>query len=126
MSGLRRDIQDLVELYKYSFLDKVLHLAIKVETQLEKKKEVKRSGSYNDYYSSTWKCKERKHDKSPPKSSEDQPPRTNSSRPSNETPNSSPGTRTSSIKFFKCLGYGHIASNFPIKRTMTLNLKREV
>jgi len=126
LSGLRRDIQDLVELYEYSFLDKVLHLAIKVETQLEKKKEVKRSGSYNDYYSSTWKCKERKHDKSPPKSSEDQPPRTNSSRPSNETPNSSPGTRTSSIKFFKCLGYGHIASNFPIKRTMTLNLKREV
>jgi len=34
VSGLRRDIQDLVELYEYSSLDKVLHLAIKVETQL--------------------------------------------------------------------------------------------
>jgi len=27
VSALRRDIQDLVELYEYSFLDKVLHLA---------------------------------------------------------------------------------------------------
>ena len=33
VSGLRRDIQDLVELYEYSSLDKVLHLATKVETQ---------------------------------------------------------------------------------------------
>ena len=38
VSGLRRDIQDLVDLYEYSSLDKVLHLAIKVETQLQKKK----------------------------------------------------------------------------------------
>ena len=89
VSGLRRDIQDLVELYEYSSLDKALHLAIKVETQLQKKKEAKRSGSYNDYYSSTWKDKERKHDKSPPKSSQDPPPRTNLFRPSNETPYSS-------------------------------------
>jgi len=58
VSGLRRDIQDLVELYEYSSLDKVLHLATKVETQLQKKKEAKRNGSYNDYYSSTWKDKE--------------------------------------------------------------------
>ena len=92
-----------------SSLDKVIHLATKVETQLQKEKEAKRSGSYNDYYSSTWKDKERKHDKSPPKSSQYPPPRTNSFRPSNETPNSSQGTRTSSIKCFKCLGYGHIA-----------------
>jgi len=126
VSGLRRNIQDLVELYEYSSLDKVLHLAIKVETQLQKKKEAKRSGSYNDYYSSTWKDKERKHGKLPLKSSQDPPPRTNSSRPSNETPNSSQGTRISSIKCFQCLGYGHIASNCPTKRTMALNLKREV
>ena len=60
VSGLRMDIKDLVELYEYSSLDKVLHLAIKVETQMQKKKKAKRSGSYNDYYSSTWKDKEKK------------------------------------------------------------------
>ncbi|MBS2080205.1 hypothetical protein, partial [Mycobacterium tuberculosis] len=62
MSGLRRDIQDLVELYEYSSLDKVLHFAIKAGSQWEKKNEAMRSGAYNDYYSRTWKDKERKHD----------------------------------------------------------------
>jgi len=36
------------------------------------------------------------------------------------------GLRTSSIKCFKCLGYGHIASNCPTKRNMILNSKGEV
>ena len=34
VSGLRREIKDLVELYEYSSLKKVIHLAIKVESQL--------------------------------------------------------------------------------------------
>ena len=62
VNGLRRDIQDLVEVYEYSSLDKVLHLAIKVETELQKKREAKRSGSYIDYYSRSWKGREKKHD----------------------------------------------------------------
>ena len=33
---------------------------------------------------------------------------------------------TSSIKCFKCLGFGHIASNCPSKRNMFLNSKGEV
>jgi len=37
VSELRREIQDVVELYGYSFLEKILHLAIKVESQLSKK-----------------------------------------------------------------------------------------
>jgi len=57
VSELRRDIQYLVELYEYSSLDKVLHLTTKVATQLQKKKEAKRSSSYNDYCSSTGKIK---------------------------------------------------------------------
>ena len=108
------------------FLTKFYIWPWKLKLNCKRKKEAKRSGSYNDYYSSTWKGKERKHDKSPPKSSQDPPPRTNSSRPPNETPNYSQGTRTSSIKCFKCLGYGHITSNCSTKRTTALNLKREV
>jgi len=34
VSGLRREIQDIVELYEYSSLKKVVHLAIKLESQL--------------------------------------------------------------------------------------------
>jgi len=37
VSGLRRKIKDVVELYGYSSLEKLVHLTIKVESQLSKK-----------------------------------------------------------------------------------------
>ena len=37
VSGLRREVQDVVELYAYSTLNKILQLALKVESQLKKK-----------------------------------------------------------------------------------------
>jgi len=36
VSGLRREIRDVVEVYEYSSLKKLVHLAIKVESQLSK------------------------------------------------------------------------------------------
>jgi len=38
---------------------------------------------------------------------------------------SSQDTKTSSIKCFKCLGFGHIVSNCPSKRNMFLNARGE-
>ena len=58
VSGLRREIQDVVDLYEYFTLSKVLHLALKVENQLKRKQEAKKSTSYNDYYYKPWKGKE--------------------------------------------------------------------
>ena len=43
VSGLRREVQDVFELYEYSTLDKILHLALKVESQLKNKQEAKKS-----------------------------------------------------------------------------------
>ena len=37
VSGLRKDIQDIVELQEYSSLCSLVHLAMKVEAQLAKK-----------------------------------------------------------------------------------------
>jgi len=37
VSGLRRNIQDVVELYEYTSLERLVHLAIKVESQISKK-----------------------------------------------------------------------------------------
>ena len=37
VSGLRKDIQDIVELQEYSSLGSLIHLAMKVEAQLAKK-----------------------------------------------------------------------------------------
>jgi len=49
VSGLRREIQDVVELYEYSSLEKLVHLVIKVESQLSKKTHLKNSHN-DDYY----------------------------------------------------------------------------
>lgn len=56
VSGLRREIQNVVEIYEYTSLEKLVHLAIKVESQLLKKKYFK--NTHNDgFYNSTWKGK---------------------------------------------------------------------
>ena len=113
MSGLRRDIQDVVELHEYSSLGNLVHLAIKVETQLAKKNAFK--NSHNDgYYNKSWKNKNKSLSKYPPKESSFQ---TRDSKPST----SKSPIKLSSKKCFKCLGYGHIASNCPSKRNMFIH-----
>jgi len=42
VSGLRKEIQDILELYEYSSLEKLVHLAIKVESQVLKKMSFKK------------------------------------------------------------------------------------
>ena len=50
VSGLRRDIQDVVEIYEYPSLEKLVHLAIKVESQI----------SHNDdFYHTSWTNKQK-------------------------------------------------------------------
>ena len=104
MSGLRRDIQDVVE----------LQLAIKVESQLAKKNVFKNTHN-NDYYNNSWKNKNKSFSKYPPKESSFQ---TRDSKPSTSK---SPTKSSSNKKCFKCLGYGHIPSNCPSKRNMFIH-----
>ena len=47
LSGLRRDIQDVVELQEYSSLENVVHLASKIENQLARKNAFKNSSKDN-------------------------------------------------------------------------------
>ena len=56
VSGLRRDIQDIVELREYSSLGSLVHLAMKVESQLTKKNAFKTSPN-DGYYNYSWKNK---------------------------------------------------------------------
>jgi len=56
VSGSRREFQDVVELYEYSSLEKLVHLAIKVESQLSKTTHFKTT--HNDgFCKSSWKDK---------------------------------------------------------------------
>jgi len=116
VSGLRRDIQDVVELYESS-LENLVHLAIKVESQLLKKTSFQKS--HNDgFYHSSWKNKN-KTSSNFPSNFKDSTYKTRDSKPSPSNPKSP--TKTSNRKCFKCLGYGHIASNCPSKRNMMVH-----
>ena len=115
VSGLRRKIQDVVEIYEYSSLEKMVHLAIKVESQLSKKNHFK--NSHNDgYYQSSWKNKNKSSSKTFPSDFEkDSTYNPRHSKPSTSIPKSP--TKTPNTKCFKCLGFGHIATNCPTKST---------
>jgi len=124
VSGLRRDIQDQVELYEYSTLENVYTLALGIEIQLKRKRKAKKSYSPNHYFSHSWKGNDKKkHDKFP--SNSHQEPLSKSKSPSDHIHHST-SPISSSIKCFKCLGYNHIALNCPTKRTMILKKSNDV
>ncbi|XP_068486692.1 uncharacterized protein [Phaseolus vulgaris] len=116
VSGLRREIQNVVELYEYTSLKKLVHLAVKVESQLLRKTSFKHT--HNDgFYNSSWKDKNKFHNQDIPSNSSKE------STPQTSKENSSPSrtkspTKTSNKKCFKYLGFGHITTNCPNKRTM--------
>ena len=84
VNGLRRDIQDQVELYEYSTLQNVFTLSLRIKTHLKRKNRARKSYSPNHYYSHSWKGKAKeKHDKSPSKSH--QAPSSKNKSPSGHT-----------------------------------------
>jgi len=92
----------------------LVHLAIKVESQLSKKTHIKKF--HNDgYYQSSWKNKSSSKT-FPSNFGKESTYNPRVSKPSTTTPKSP--TKTSSRKCFKCLGFGHIASSCPSKRNM--------
>jgi len=117
VSGLRRDIQDLVELYEYSTLENIFTLTLRIEIQLKRKRRAKKSYSLNHYFSHSWKGKDKKKTH--------QEPPSKSKSPSDHIHHST-SPRSSFIKCFKCLGYNHIALNCPTKRTMILKKSNDV
>ncbi|XP_068493476.1 uncharacterized protein [Phaseolus vulgaris] len=116
VSGLRRDVQDVVELQEYSSLENVVHLASKIENQLARKNAFKNS-SKDNYYHSSWKNKN-SFSNIPSKDSTFKP---RESKPSTSNARPKSPQKSSSKKCFKCLSYGHIASNCPTKRTMYMH-----
>ena len=97
-------------------MEKLVHLVIKVESQVLKRNYFK--NTHNDgFYKSSWKDKHKfqNQDCSSNFSKETTPHHKNyKNKPS--SPKSL--TKTSSKKCFKCLTFGHIATNCPIKRSM--------
>jgi len=111
VSGLRREIKDIVELYEYSSLKKLVHLVIKVESHILTKKTFKIT-HHDGFYKSL-----RKDNNISTKTSSKFSKETTSSykvfkdKPSTSTSKSP--TKPSSTKCFKCLGFRHIAKRTP-------------
>jgi hypothetical protein len=119
--GLNREIHDKVEMQHYVELEDMVHMAIKVEQELQRGGGT-RAGHNSS--STTWKSSHAKPlDKSQmpkpkPKSA------TTSHVPQGKTEAST--SRNRDIKCFRCQGRGHIASQCPNKQVMVLQANGEI
>jgi len=103
VNGLRREIQNVVELYEYTSWEKLVHLAIKVESQVFKKTSFKHTHNQG-FYDSSWKDKNKFSKQDNPCKESCPQASTNPSPSRTKSP-----TKISSTKFFKCLGFGDTA-----------------
>ena len=121
LSGLNRKIANAVELQPYVEIEDMVHTAIKIERQLKRRGYSKPSqGSYSSpWKQSPWK----KDDKSAtPKPEVDLKLEASNGGQAKAAPNTThaPTTRNRDIICWKCQARGHIATQCPNKRVMTL------
>eukprot|EP00257_Ricinus_communis_P017854 XP_015576396.1 uncharacterized protein LOC107261464 [Ricinus communis] len=114
LHGLNKDITNFVELQHYVEMEDMLHMAIKIELQLKQKS--KNSSSINSNWKFNWKGTNSAQNKgkevSKDNKTETKGDQSNKSRTQEGKPKK--------IQCFKCLGYGHIYSQCPNKRTLAL------
>ncbi|KAF7815025.1 Transposon Ty3-I Gag-Pol polyprotein [Senna tora] len=121
IDGLRGEIRDKVDMYTFVDKEELVHKAIKVEKRIKEKHSKSSSSGWKDSKStSRWKDSKAKKDdvKFPHKAKEESKPKTDGGK--KLVFESSSNDRTASIKCFRCLGKGHIASQCPNKRAMIL------
>jgi hypothetical protein len=121
LSGLNRDIANIIELKHYLEVEDMVHMAMKVERQLKRKG----TARYTSVSNTTWKSKWDKNDPAEVKR-KTEPPMGKDEGTSNKPKVESQPSRNSDIKCFKCLGSGHIASQCPNRRVMIMRDNGEV
>ncbi|KAF7814940.1 putative gag-pol polyprotein [Senna tora] len=121
IDGLRGEIRDKVDMYTFVNKEELVHKAIKVAKRVKVKHSKSSSFGWKDSKStSRWKDNKAKKDdvKLLHKAKEESKPKTDGGK--KLVFESSSNDRTASIKCFRCLGKGHIASQCPNKRAMIL------
>jgi hypothetical protein len=121
LSGLNRDIANIIELQHYVEVEDMVHMAMKVERQLKRKG----TARYTSVSNTTWKSKWDKNDSAEAKRKAE-PPMGKDEGTSNKPKVESQPSRNRDIKCFKCLGSGHITSQCPNRRVMIMRDNEEV
>ena len=126
LGGLNKEIASVVELHHYVELEDMLHMAIKVERQLKKKS----TSRYNTQGTSAWKGKWAGNDK---REGGFNKPKAESGSKGREVDvgkvkikSEVVAPRSNEIKYFKCLGMGHYASQCPNKRTLVMKADGDI
>ncbi|XP_057994981.1 uncharacterized protein LOC131175280 [Hevea brasiliensis] len=117
---MNKDIANIVELHHYVKLEDMLHMAIKVEKQLKRKEKTITSYSINQSWRSNQTFKKSKNESTNNKAAPTQKDDKAKAQRSNNDKNKDVSTKNRNIKSFKCLGFGHIASQCPNKRTLVV------
>uniref|UniRef100_A0A2N9FJK7 CCHC-type domain-containing protein n=1 Tax=Fagus sylvatica TaxID=28930 RepID=A0A2N9FJK7_FAGSY len=120
LSGLNRNIANVIELQHYVEIEDMVHMAMKVERQLKRKG----TARYTSVSNTTWKSKWDRNDPAEAKR-KTEPPKGKDGT-SNKPKVESQPSRNRDIKCFKCLGSGHIASQCPNRRVMIMRDNGEV
>jgi hypothetical protein len=121
LSGLNRDIANVIELQHYVEIEDMVHMAMKVERQLKRKG----TARYTSVSNTTWKSKWDMNDSAEVKR-KTEPPKRKDEGTSNKPKVESQPSQNRDIKCFKCLGSGHIASQCPNRRVMIMRDNGEV
>ena len=122
LSGLNRDIANVVELQHYVEIEDMVHMAMKVERQLKRKG----AARYTSVSSTPWKPKWERNDRAVVKGKTEPPKEKDEGTSKNKSKVELQPSRNRDIKCFKCLGLGHIASQCPNKRVMIMRDNGEV
>jgi len=119
LSGLNRDIANVVELQHYV---EVEDMAMKVERQLKRKG----AARYTSVSITPWKSKRDRNDQDVVKGKAEPPKGKDEGTSKNKLKVDFQPSRNRDIKCFKCLGLGHIASQCLNKRVMVMRDNGEV
>jgi hypothetical protein len=121
LSGLNRDIANVIELQHYVEIEDMVHMAMKVERQLKRKG----TARYTLVFNTTWKSKWDRNDSAEARR-KTEPPKGKDEGTSNKPKVESQPSWNRDIKCFECLGSGHIASQCPNRRVMIMRDNGEV